>query len=100
MSRRVRVARGTHDRETADLERQLKAIIINYRFGVVNRQRAMDKARALINRQFDDLLAIARSRVHTATGRRVELPPEERRRMERWRDEYINDFEGILSDVK
>jgi len=101
MSRRILVDVGTHTRETNDLSRQLKAIRINYMHGVMSRERALEKAKQIIRRQFDTLLGLSRDRVRYAVGGRpVNLPPEELARLEKWRDGYIADFGKILDDAR
>ena len=100
MSRRIRVGSGTQDRETNDLVRQLKAVVINFRGGVVSKERAKEKARRVIQRQFDFLLRLSRDRIRYQLKRVVELPPEELARLERWRDDYIADFEKIIDDTQ
>lgn len=100
MSRRVRVGRGTQTRFTADLSRRLKGVMVNYRHGQLSKDEARAKARRLIDTEFQTLLAVSRNRVRIAVGKVGELPPEERRRLERWRDEYLDDFYGILDDVR
>jgi len=100
MSRRIRVGRGLHGRQTRDLSRRLKGIITNYRFALITKKRARELGRAAIDDEFETLLRASRDRVRTALRRPVELPPEERRRLERWRDDYIGDFNAILADVK
>lgn len=101
MSRRIRVDVGTHTRETNDLSRQLKAIRTNYVNDLMSRKRAVAKAKQVIYRQFDVLLRLSRDRIRHVIGRRlVNLPPEELARLEKWRDDYLADFEKILDDAR
>jgi len=100
MSRRIRIGHGALERETKDITRQLKAVVINFRSGVASKKRAREKAKQIISRQFDTLLRMSRDRIQYQLKRVVELPPEELARLERWRDEYIEDFYKILDDVE
>lgn len=100
MSRRIQVGRGASDRFAADLNRRLKAIVISYRHDFYTKDRAKERGKAAIEDEFDALLRLSRDRVRWTLKRPVELPPEERTRMERWRDDYIKDFNGIIDDVK
>ena len=100
MSRRIRVGRGTHKRFTADLTRRLKEIERSYRHRQLSKERARAKAQRVVDAEFETLLAVSRNRVRMAVGKVGELPPEERRRLEQWRDEYIKGFYGILDDAK
>jgi len=100
VSRRIRVGRGTHKRFTADLTRRLKQLSIIYRDGMLSKEQTRTKAKRIIDAEFEVLLAVSRNRVKMAVGKVGELPPEERRRLEQWRNEYLKDFYGILDDAK
>jgi len=100
MSQRIRVGQGTQNRSAADLNRKLKAIIISYRHDFYSKETAKERGKAAIEDEFESLLRLSRERVRWTLKRPVELPPEERRRLERWRDDYIKDFYGIIDDVK
>lgn len=100
MSRHIMIDRGTQERETADLTRQLKGIQINYRFGIMDKTRAKLVGARVINDHYKTMLRLTRGRLGYALKRPVTLAPEEQRRLERWRDEYIEDWNTILDDVK
>jgi len=100
MSRTIRVGQGAQNRFAADLNRKLKAIIISYRHDFYTKEVAKERGKVAIEDEFNALLRLSRDRVRWTLRRPVELPPEERRRMERWRDEYIRDFNAIIDDVK
>jgi len=100
MSQRIRVGQGTQNRFVADLGRKLKSIIISYRHDFYSKEVAKERGKGVIEDEFDALLRLSRDRVRWRLKRPVELPPEERRRLERWRDDYIKDFNGIIDDVK
>lgn len=82
------------------MTRQLKGVVINYRFGVITKQRATEAGRRIIEDEFKTLLRMSRDRVRWTIRKVGELPPEAQRRLERWRDEYVQDFLKILDDVK
>ena len=100
MSRRIRVSRGTLARGSNDLGRRLKGLVTNYRFALVSKQRALEQGKRLIDNHFETMLRLSRDRIRTALKVTAELPPEERKRLERWRDDYVADFEKILDDVR
>jgi len=100
MSRRIQVGRGASDRFVSDLNRKLKAIIISYRHGFYTKETAKERGKATIEDEFDALLRLSHDRVRWTLKRPVDLPPEDRARLERWRDDYIKDFDGIIDDVK
>jgi len=100
MSQRILVGQGTQNRFAADINRRLKAIIISYRHDFYTKEVAKERGKAAIEDEFDALLRLSRDRVRWRLKRPVDLPPEERRRLERWRDDYIKDFYGIIDDVK
>jgi len=94
------IYQGTQERETADLTRQLKGIQINYRFGIMDKARARLVGARVIEDHYKTLLRLTQGRLGYALKRPVTLAPEEQRRLERWRDEYIEDWNMILDDVK
>lgn len=100
MSRRIRVGQGASNRFAADIIRRLKGIVISYRHDFYSKEIAKERGKTVIEDEFDALLRLSRDRVRWTLKRPVELPPEERRRLERWRDDYIKDFYGIIDDVK
>jgi len=100
MSQRIRVGQGTQNRFATDLNRKLKAIIISYRHDFYSKETAKERGKVAIEDEFDSLLRLSHDRVRWTLKRPVDLPPEERRRMERWRNDYVKDFNGIIDDVK
>jgi len=83
-----------------DLSRRLMAIRRNYRHRLISASWAKSTGKAAIEDEFRTLLRVSQNRVQYALKRRIELPPEERARLERWRDEYVKDWERIVDDVK
>jgi len=100
MSRHIKIGQGAQQRETADLTRRLKGIQTNYRFGVIDKARAEEAGARVIEDHYRTLLRLTRGRLGYSLGRPVSLAPEERRRLDRWRDEAITDWGAILDDVK
>lgn len=100
MSQRIRVGQGSQNRFAADISRKLRAIIISYRHDFYTKEVAKQRGKAAIEDEFDALLRLSHDRVRWTLKRPVELPPEERARQERWRDDYIKDFYRIVDDVK
>jgi len=78
----------------------LKGLATNYRFGFLSKEQAKKQGRRLIDNHFETMLRMSRDRIRTAVKVVGELPPEERRRMERWRDDETRNFNGILDDVR
>ena len=85
---------------TSMLTRRLMGIKNNYFWGLISKERAKASGRAAIEDEFKTLLRVSRDRVQYTFKRRIELPPEERDRLERWRDEYVVDWGRIMDDVK
>ena len=85
---------------TSTLTRRLMGIKNNYFWGLMTKKRAKEQGRLAIEDEFRTLLRVGRDRVQYALKRRIGLPPEERGRLERWRDGYILDWERIVDDIK
>ena len=85
---------------TKDLSHQLKAIATSYRHRFYSKEVAKERGKQRIEDEFETLLRVSRDRVRWTLRRPVELPPEERTRLERWRDETILGFYKILDDIK
>jgi len=85
---------------TRDLSRKLKAVVSGYRLGFYSKSHAKRRGEYLIRDEFETLLRVSRDRLKFSTGRAVDLPAEERQRLEQWRDGYIRDFGGIIDDVR
>ena len=100
MSHRISVPRGTQDMFTKDLSRQLKAIVISYRHGFHSKEVAKERGKAVIEDEFETLLRLSHDRIRWTLRRPVNLPPEERARLERWKDDYVLDFYKILDDIQ
>ncbi len=100
MSQRIQVSQGAQNRFAADLNRKLKAIITGYRHAFYTKKIAKGRGKAAIMDEFDALLRLSHDRVRWTLKRPVTLPPEERRKLERWRNDFIKDFNGIIDDVK
>lgn len=100
MSRRISVSRGFQDMSAKDLSRHLTAIRRDYRGHLISKERAKERGRRVIEDEFEVLLRMSHDRVRWSLKRPVELPPEERSRLERIRDEYIADFNRIIDDIK
>ena len=100
MSRHIMISRGTQERETADLTRQLKGIQINYRFGIMDKKRAQYVGARVIDDHYKTMIRLTRGRLGYALKRPVSLSPEDQRRLEQWRDDAIKDWNTILDDVK
>ena len=100
MSRHIMIDQGAQQRETADLTRRLKGIQTNYRFGIMDKARAQKAGARVIDDHYKTLLRLTRGRLGYALKRPVTLTPEDRRRLDRWRDEAIEDWNTILDDVK
>jgi len=75
------------------------AIRRNLRFRLISAEWAKTTGRKAIENEFDTLLRVSRDRVQYTLRRKVELPPEERERLERWRDGYVADWERIVDDI-
>ncbi|MBA7707967.1 hypothetical protein ES703_116852 [subsurface metagenome] len=100
MSRHIMIGLGAQERETADLTRQLKGIQINYRFGIIDKARAQRAGARVIDDHYQTLLRLTRGRLGYSLNRPVSLTPEDQRRLDRWRDEAVEDFNTILDNVK
>jgi len=100
MSRTLKVDTGTQDRETRDLTRRLKGIEINYRFGIIDKKRAKRLSTRVIDDHYHTLLSLTRGRLGYNLKRNVTLSPEDKRRLDNWRNQAIRDFEAILDDTK
>ena len=100
MTQRITIGRGTQDVLTRDLNRRLLAIRRNYYHGLISKERAKESGRRVIEDEFEVLLKVSHDRVQYVLRRPVNLPPEERARLERWRDNYVADFGKIIDDVK
>ena len=100
MIQRVIIGRGTQDMLTRDLSRRLMAIRRNYHHGLLSKERAKASGNAVIEDEFETRLRVSRDRVQYIFRRKIELPPEERTRLERWRDGYIEDWERIIDDIR
>ena len=75
------------------------AIRRNLHFRLISVEWAKTIGRKAIENEFETLLRVSQNRVQYTLRRRVELPPEERGRLERWRDGYVADWERIVDDV-
>lgn len=80
--------------------RKLKNIVDSYKHGIYTKKIAKEQGKAAIEDEFEILLNLSRDRVSSMLKRPIELPPEELQRLERWRDDYIKDFGGIIDDVE
>ena len=100
MSRQYKVPQGTLQRETRDLTRQLKGIQTNYRFGIITKKRAKQAGAKVITEHYNTLLALTRGNLGYNLKRPVSLTPEDKRRLDNWRDQAIQDFGDIIDDVK
>ena len=100
MSRRIKVDTGTQDRETADLTRRLKGVELNYRFGIIDKVRAKQMSTRIIDDHYHTLLSLTRGRLGYNLKRNVSLTPEDKRRLDGWRDQAIRDFEAIIDDTR
>ena len=99
MTQRILIGRGTQDMLARDLSRWLMAIRRNLRFRLISAEWAKTTGRKAIENEFETLLKVSQNRVQYTLRRKVELPPEERQRLERWRDEYVVDWERIVDDI-
>jgi len=100
MSRHLKIEQGAQRRETADLTRRLKGVQTNYRFGIIDKTRAQEAGARVIEDHYQTLLRLTWGRLGYSLGRPVTLAPEDRRRLDRWRDEGVEDWNRILDDVK
>jgi len=100
MFRHIMIGQGAQERETADLTRRLKGIQINYRFGIMDKKRAQLVGARVIDDHYKTMIRLTRGRLGYALKRPVSLSPEDQRRLDRWRDEAIEDWNTILDDVK
>ena len=94
------IGQGAQERETADLTRRLKGIQTNYRFGIMDKKQAQLVGARVIEDHYQTMLRFTRGRLGYSLGRPVSLAPEDRRRLDRWRDEAVEDWNTILDDVK
>ena len=99
MTQRILIGRGTQDMLVRDLSRRLMAIRRNLRFRLISAEWAKTTGKHAIENEFETLLRVSRDRVKYTLRRKVELPPEERGRLERWRDGYVADWERIVDDI-
>ena len=100
MSRRIRVDTGTQTRETADLTRRLRGVELNYRFGIIDKQRAKQMGASVINDHYNTILRLTRDRLGYSIQRTVSLSPENKRSLDDWRKQAIKDFEAIIDDTR
>lgn len=100
MTQRILIGRGIQDMLTGDLTRRLMGIKNSYFWGLISKKRAKASGKAVIEDEFKTLLRVSRDRVQYTFRRKIELPPEERTRLERWRDGYIEDWKRIIDDIK
>ena len=100
MSRRIKVDTGTQKRETADLTRRLKGAELNYRFGIIDKKRAKQMGTRIIGDHYNILLRLTRGRLGYNLKRDVTLTPEDRKRLDGWRNQAIKDFEAIIDDTR
>ena len=100
MSRRIKVDTGTQKRETADLTRRLKGTEINYRFGIITKQRAKQMGKRIISDHYNTLLRLTRDRLGYSIQRNVSLSPENKHSLDTWRNQAIKDFEAIIDDTR
>jgi len=82
------------------LTRKLENVVNSYQNGIYTKKIAKEQGKADIEGEFNILLKLSRDRVSSMLKRPIELPTEERQRLERWRDDYIKDFDGIIDDIK
>ena len=100
MTQRINVGRGTQNMLTNDLNRQLMSIRRNYYHGLISKAQAKASGRAVIEDEFETLLRVSRNRVQYTLKRVASLTPEDRARLERWRDDYVVDWGRIVDDIK
>ena len=100
MSRQIKIDTSTQQRETKDLTRQLKGIELNYRFGIIPKKRAKQIGERLITKHYYTLLALTRGRLGYNLKRNVTLTPEDKRRLDTWKNQAIKDFGAILDDAR
>ena len=101
MSRRrhVMMQSGAINRESMDLTRQLNNIMFQYKFGQITLTQAKLKAERVIQRHYDSLLALTKTRIRYALGPGGELSPEHKQQLERWKQDAIDNFNVILDDI-
>ena len=100
MSRQIKIDTSTQTRETKDLTRQLKGIELNYRFGIITKKRAKKIVKRLITEHYYTLLALTRGRLGYNLKRDVTLTPEDKRRLDAWKNQATKDFGAILDDAR
>jgi len=99
MFRHIMIGQGAQERETADLTRRLKGIQINYRFGIMDKKRAQLVGARVIDDHYKTMIRLTRGRLGYALKRPVSLSPEDQRRLDRWRDEAIEDWNTISAGI-
>lgn len=98
--RHILIGQGAIDVQVAQFTVQLKAIVLQYRFGQISKRYAKKLGERRIKQHYEAMLGLSRSRIIYAMGPDPTLMPEDIKRLERWKQETIDDFKAIIDDVK
>ena len=101
MSRRhILIGQGAIDLQVTQFTIQLKAIVLQYRFRQIDKRRAKKLGTRRINQHYKAMLGLSKSRTIYALGPGATLMPEDRKRLEQWKNNEIDNFEAIIDDVR
>ena len=98
--RHVLIGQGAIDLQVAQFTVQLKAIVMNYRFGQIDKRTAKKMGVRRIEQHYRAMLGLSKSRTIYALGPGATLMPEDRKRLDRWKEQTIDDFKAIIDDVR
>jgi len=98
--RHILIGQGAIDLQVAQFTIQLKAIVLQYRFGQINKRYAKKLGERRINQHYNAMLGLSKSRTIYALGPGATLMPEDRARLEQWKNSEIENFKAIIDDVK
>ena len=101
MSRRhILIGQGAIDLQVTQFTIQLKAVVMNYRFGQIDKRRAKKMGTRRIEQHYKAMLGLSKSRTIYALGPGATLMPEDIKRLEQWKNIEIENFKAIIDDVK
>ena len=98
--RHILIGQGAIDVQVAQFSIQLKAIVLQYRFRQIDKRRAKKMGERRINQHYKAMLGLSKSRTIYALGPGASLMPEDKKRLDRWKEQTIDDFEAIIDDVR
>lgn len=98
--RHVLIGQGAIDLQVTQFTIQLKTIVMNYRFGQIDKRTAKKMGTRRVEQHYRAMLGLSKSRTIYALGPGATLMPEDRKRLERWKQGAIEDFKAIIDDVK